>query len=164
MVAVTTDFESMFRSQYPRLVALGVAMTGRRDIAHELAQETMMRAHRRWDEVSEYEAPHAWLRRVMTNLLIDHHRSTKAERAAVDRLASVSATTTPPPALDDWWDLVGPLPARQRAIVTLYYADDQSVGEIAETLTVSKGTVKASLFKARRSIERRLRDQERHDG
>ena len=83
---------------------------------------------------------------------------------AVGRLAAVADTIAAPPALDRWWEIVGPLPERQRMIVTLYYADDLSVGEIAETINVSSGAVKASLFKARRSIERRLRDEERHDG
>ena len=164
MVTVATDYEAMFRSQFPRLVSLGVAMTGRNDIAHDLAQETMLRAHRNWATVSTYDAPQAWLRRVMANLLIDHHRSVRSERAAVDRLSVRDDMVDAAPALDDWWRIVSPLPARQRMIVTLYYADDLSVGEIADTLGISNGAVKASLFKARRSIERRLRDEEHHDG
>lgn len=38
-----------------------------------------MRAHARWDDLSTYAQPGAWLRRVMSNLLIDHHRSAEAE-------------------------------------------------------------------------------------
>jgi RNA polymerase sigma-70 factor (ECF subfamily) len=155
-VAVAQDFETMFRSEFPRLVSLGVAMCGRRDIAHELAQEAMLRAHRRWAEISTYESAAAWLRRVMVNLLIDHHRSRTAERAAVERVAAQPARSADSPTLDRWRELVGPLPTQQRAIVTLYYSDDQSVEAIADTLGISTGAVKASLFKARRSLERRL--------
>ena len=155
-MAVEHDFETMFRSQFPRLVSLGVAMTGRRDVAHELAQEAMLRAHRRWDEISTYESAGAWLHRVMVNLLIDHHRSRTAERAAVERIAAQPMVATESPSLDRWCELVGSLPAQQRAIVTLYYADDQSVEAIADLLGISTGGVKASLFKARRSLERRL--------
>ena len=145
----------MFRSEFPRLVALGVAMTGRREIASELAQETMLRAHRRWDEVAGFESPSAWLRRVMMNLLVDLHRSRTSERSAIARLA---ARPAPPddPVVDRWQQLVLPLPARQRAIVTLYYADDRSVDEIADLLDTSRGAVKAALFKARRTLERHL--------
>ena len=87
MTTVSTDYETMFRDLFPRLVSLGVVMTGRRDIAHELAQETLLRAHRRWDEVSRYDAPAAWCRKVMVNLVIDHQRSAASERRAVERLA-----------------------------------------------------------------------------
>ena len=144
------DFEACFRREYPRLVALGVAMSGRPEIARELAQETMLRAHARWDEVSSYEQPGAWLRRVMSNLLIDHHRSAQAERAATERLrGAVVEFVVGPESGDDWDRLVGGLPARQRVIVTLYYADDRSVDEIASMLGVARGTVKSALGKAR---------------
>lgn len=159
-VAVDNDFETLFRAQYPRLVSLGVAKTGRRDIARELAQETMLRAHDRWDQLAGYDAPAAWCRTVMTNLLIDHHRSQSAERRAVDRLRTETEVVAPTPALSRWWDLVGGLPDRQRTIVVLYYADDLSVEQIADTLGVTRGSVKASLFKARRALRRRLEAEE----
>jgi RNA polymerase sigma factor (sigma-70 family) len=158
-VAVELDFETVFRSEFPRLVSLGVAMSGRHDIAHELAQETMLRAHDRWHEISRYDSAGAWLRRVMVNQLIDHHRSRTAERTAVARLGSRPSPGVASPAVDRWHELVSPLPARQRAIVTLYYADDQSVEAIATTLGISVGSVKASLFKARRTVERRLGEE-----
>ena len=47
--------------------------------------------------------------------------------------------------------------------MTLYYADDRSVDEIADLLDVSAGTVKTTLFKARRSLARHLdAEGERH--
>jgi RNA polymerase sigma-70 factor (ECF subfamily) len=164
VVVMVTDFEVLYRAQFPRLVSIGVAMTGRRDVATDLAQETMLRAHRRWDDVSTYDARAAWLRKVMVNLLVDQHRSRASERAAVARLSHLSELVAEQPALDRWWEIVGPLPDRQRMIVTLYDADDRSVGEIAALLGVTTGSVKASLFKARRSIERRLNDEEQTDG
>ena len=161
-VTVEHDFDVMFRAQFPRLVALGVAMSGRRDIAYDLAQETMLRAHRRWDELAMYEVSEAWLRRVMVNLLIDHHRSRAAEQAAVERLAGRGEPVVDAPSFDRWHELVASLPAQQRAIVSLYYADDQSVEAIAEALDISGGAVKKSLFKARQTLHRRL-SEEVHD-
>ena len=75
-VGVTEEagFDDLFRHHYARLVGLGVAMSGDHEVARELAQETMLRAHDRWDELADFQQPGAWLRRVMTNLLIDHHR------------------------------------------------------------------------------------------
>ena len=134
-VALTHDFETVFRDVFPRLVSLGALRTGRVDVARDLAQETMLRAHARWDELARYDSPAAWCHTVMTNLLVDHHRSTASERRAVDRLRSRPVEVgVAPPALDRWNELVAPLPDSHRAIVTLYYADDLSVGQIATLL------------------------------
>ena len=167
-VAVDSDFEALFRDVFPRLVSLGALKTGRVDVARDLAQETMTRAHARWDELATYDAPAAWCRTVMVNLLIDHHRSQAAERRAVDRLSTADATVSstaaePAPSLDEWNELVAPLPGRQRMIVTLYYADDLTVGQIAQLLDTSRGAIKAALFKARRTLRQRL-DEEHADG
>jgi RNA polymerase sigma-70 factor (ECF subfamily) len=158
-VQVTTDsFEAVFRESYPRLVALGTSMAGDAEVARELAQETMLRAHNRWDELCEYDHPGAWLRRVMSNLLIDHHRSSVAERSAVER---IGATPTAPESAwttdaDRWAQLMRPLTPQQRIVVTFFYGEDASVESIASMLDMSTGAVKSTLFKARRRLERAL--------
>jgi RNA polymerase sigma-70 factor (ECF subfamily) len=48
--------------------------------------------------------------------------------------------------------LLNTLPPRQRVIVTLYYADDRSVADIAAALNISQNTVKSALAKARDSL------------
>lgn len=151
---VDDGFEGCFREHFSRLVALGVAMSGSREVARDLAQETMVRAHAHWDEIRYYDVPWAWLRRVMTNLLIDHHRSRRAEGAAVVRLGARlddgrPDTARPGPSAGDWAAMIAPLPPRQRAVVTLFYAEDLSIEQIAEVLHIRTGTVKSALAKAR---------------
>ena len=146
------DFEEVFREHYPRLVALGAAMTGSLDTGHDLAQETMLRAYDRWTTVCAYEHLGAWLRRVLTNLIIDRHRSATSEAAAVARLTPDAPADAP--MLTNWTALVAGLDARQRVIVTLFYGEDRSVEEIAELLDVPEGSVKSALWRARQ----RLRD------
>ena len=51
-----------------------------------------------------------------------------------------------------FWAAVRALPERQRAAVTLYYVEDLAVAEIAEILGIASGTVKTSLYMARRSL------------
>lgn len=153
MQVVTAGFEELFFDEYPKLVALGVSMSADHEVARELAQETMIRAHHRWDELEMYDEPRAWLRRVVSNLLIDHHRSRRAEGSAIKRLEGtppVVGEAFPPPS--PWAELVAPLTPQQRIVATLYYADDLSVGEVARTLDVSPGTVKSTLSKVRRRL------------
>ena len=54
------SLEECFREHFPRLVALGESMTGDTGVAHELAQESFIRLHDRWDSVSAYERPGRW--------------------------------------------------------------------------------------------------------
>ena len=163
-VAAALDFESVFRDQYPRLVAFGVAMTGDVEVARDLAQETMARAHVHWDTVESTDAPPAWLRRVMRNLVVDHLRRRGAERRAVERIDSRRTTDDPAErAQSQLAELLAVLPERQRTVVSLYYVDDLPTAEIATVLGIAQGTVKALLWKARRTLARHLR-REHADG
>jgi RNA polymerase sigma-70 factor (ECF subfamily) len=151
------DFDELFRAHYRRLVAIGVAMSGDQEVARELAQETMLRAHDRWGELVAFDQPGAWLRRVMTNLLIDHHRRRTVERTALTRMDAADGRIDGDIAEvgDDavtWAALIDPLPMRQRAIIALHYGDDRSVAEIADLLGISTGTVKSTLSKARQRL------------
>jgi len=159
---IESSFEECFREHFPRLVALGESMTGDSGVAHEFAQEAFIRLHDRWDTVSTYERPEKWLRRVMSNLLIDHHRSRTAERRAVERLANRVLRDEVPDRVEpgEWLELVAVLPARQRLIVSLFYGCDQPISEIAEALGVSENTVKSSLSKARNTL--RAETEQRH--
>jgi RNA polymerase sigma-70 factor, ECF subfamily len=161
-VMVDNDFEALYRSVFARLVSLGAARTGRIDVARDLAQETLIRANDRWDELSRYDSPEAWCRTVMVNLLIDYHRSAQSEKRAVQRLAERPEALSSTPSLDRWRALIEPLPDRQQLVVTLYYADDLSVAEVARLLSTTRGAIKASLFKARRSLRKHL--EENADG
>lgn len=166
------DYDALFRSTYPRLVAMGLAMSTERHVAQDLAQETLLRAHHHRAELGGYDEPSAWCRRVMGNLVIDHHRSRAAERSAVQRLQSrrgvaavPGARSTDPAHLATatrWEDLVATLTPQQRLVATLYYADDQPVGVIADSLDIASGTVKSTLSKVRTKLRRTLgtNDQE----
>ena len=124
-----------------------------RDVARELAQETFVRLHANWTTVGQYDDPGAWLRRVMCNLLIDHHRSRTSERRAVERLAQRTPLSgSDGYESDEWLRLIAGLPARQRLIVTLHYGEDVAIADIAEALNLSPNSVKSALSKARDAL------------
>jgi RNA polymerase sigma-70 factor (ECF subfamily) len=157
------EYDDLFRSAYPRLVAMGLAMSTSRHVCQELAQETLLRAHHRRHELADYDSPTAWCRRVMGNLLIDYHRSRTADSNAVDRLGHRSTTradATPDPATiaasARWEDLTRSLTPQQRVAAALYYGQDQSVADVAEIMDIATGTVKSALSKARANLRRRF--------
>lgn len=151
-----TSFEAFFRAEFPRTVAWARVLTGDLAVAEEIAQEAMMRAHARWDQIRVYDKPGAWLRRVTTNLAMSNRDRRRAERRAVERLGSMRVLPAIPNDDEEFWRVVRILPRRQREAAILYYLEDMSVADIARELDCAEGTAKAHLHKARARIAREL--------
>jgi DNA-directed RNA polymerase specialized sigma24 family protein len=159
VVVEVEGFTSMFRREYPRLVALGLALTGNGATACDLAQETLARAYRSWERVEVYELPGAWLRRVLIHLAVDLRRKDEAELVAWSRHGS-QVTHGVEVIGGEWWAAVRALPVRERSAIVLYYVEDYSVGEVAAVMEVAAGTVRATLAQARRKLAVALAPQE----
>ena len=154
-------FDALFAREYPKLVALAAAVSGRRTVAEDIAQEAFSRFAIRSAQLSGYDKPGAWLRRVTINLAISRRRRFAAEARAWLRLRpDTEPELSPAPAHhDDLWAAVAALPPRQRAVVALHYLEDRSMEEIAEVLEISASTARVHLHRARQTLRNRL-DQE----
>jgi RNA polymerase sigma-70 factor (ECF subfamily) len=146
------NFERLYRQELSALIALATSMTGDRDVGADLAHEALARAYRDWRTVGSLDRPGAWVRRVLINLTIDAHRRRARETLALARLDPNPTTAAIDVAGDEFWTAVRDLPERQRAAIALYYIEDLPIAEIADILGISSGTVKTSLFMARRSL------------
>ena len=65
---VAEVFDSFYAREYASLCALALVLTGSRAHAEDVAQEAMLAAYQRWDDVAKMEFPAAWVRRVCANL------------------------------------------------------------------------------------------------
>ena len=148
----TANFEMLYRQELSTLIALGASMTGSREIGADLAHEALARAFRDWRTVGSLDRPGAWVRRVLINLTIDSHRKRARETLALARLDPHPIMAAPEAISEHFWAAVRALPERQRTAITLYYIEALAVSEIAEILDIAPGTVKKSLFMARRSL------------
>jgi RNA polymerase sigma-70 factor (ECF subfamily) len=151
-------FDAFYRVEIHSLVALATSLTGDRSYGADLAQEALLRAFRSWETVCALDRPGAWARRVVINLTIDAHRRRQREEQATRRsLGETSETSVPEDEVDEqFWAAVRSLPERQRHAVALHYIDDLPVAEVARVLEVTEGTVKTSLYMARKSLAARL--------
>ena len=151
-------YDAFFRREYPVMVALGFALTGDRELARDVAQESMLRAYNHWPQIATHERPGAWCRQVTINLVRDGWRRRRTEEATLGRLRRerIHAVPAPRSPSDEFWAAVRALPGRQREAIALYYLADRSVAEIAATLGVAEGTVKGVLFDARRALAVKL--------
>jgi RNA polymerase sigma-70 factor (sigma-E family) len=131
------------RALHPRLVGSLALHCGDRDVAQELAQETLARVWERWASVRAMDAPEAWAYRVAFNLAASRFRRAAAERRARSRFGPVVEHV--PDAADALAvrAAVGSLPPRQRAAIVLRYFADLSVEQTAEVLGCAPGTIKS---------------------
>ena len=118
---VDQSFDDCYAVNYKRLTAQLYAFVGDLEEVQDLVQEAFVRAWPRWSQISEYEDPVGWVRRVAWNLATGHWRRIRtalrhagmfrlevAEGPGPDRVALVRAlgrlpaappqTTTGPPA------------------------------------------------------------------
>ena len=149
------DLVAFCEAQYPRLVgALGL-YCGDRDVAEDLAQETLARVCRDWKKVKAMGSPEAWTHRVGINLAHSHFRRRAAERRATTRIdaSDVNIGFTD---RSDLLDSVGRLPHRQRAAVIMRYYLGLTVPEVARALECPDGTAKTLLHRGVKALGRSI--------
>ncbi|MGI9607013.1 MAG: RNA polymerase sigma factor [Acidimicrobiales bacterium] len=152
--SIAPTFESFYRAEFPRMVALATSMLGRTACAEDLAQEAMVRAHRKWSTIGAYEKPGAWVRRVTINLATSRARRLATETKAT--LGLIGRGLEPIPEArehhDDLWSAVASLPTNQRAAIALRYLDDLPDIEIANILGCSHATARVHLHRAHKKL------------
>lgn len=157
MVVSHESFESFYRKEFRDVVGLAYALSGSRLGAEDLAQEAFVAAHQRWDRISGYDKPGAWVRRVVANMAISGFRKKAAERKALTRLAGLRRPLPDlEPEDEEFWQMVRDLPKRQAQAVALFYIEDRPVAEIAEIIGCSPSTAKVHLFRGRQALGARL--------
>ncbi len=156
---VEVSFDELYRIEYPRLVRVAYALTGRVDVAEEVTQDAFAKAYSRWAKVAKLESPGGYLRRMVVNNAMSSLRRRASEMRALMRFRSGVDEIAVTPEVDDFWRLVRTLPPRQAQVVALYYADEQSTAAIAEVLQIAEGTVRATLAQARDSLRTRMMEQ-----
>jgi RNA polymerase sigma-70 factor (ECF subfamily) len=159
-VTADDEFTSFYQAGFARLVGQLALVTGDRHSAEDVVQEAFARASARWARLRDYDVPEAWVRRVALNLAANGARGRRRRLAALVRLGPPA----PAPAADvtdvGLAEALAALPVGQRQALVLHYLVGMPVEEVAATLRVPSGTVKARLHRGRRALAARLGDGE----
>lgn len=172
-----TAFRKLVKACLPRIHRWALARTGDADAADEVVQRVLIRLHRHldaWEGRGRFET---WLYRITANVaasLRTERRSREVPTGDLDAAASRrpggdrgdprAAERERDPLVRIWAadvaELVGAyfeeLPPRQREVFDLADLQGYAPKEIAEMLDMNPSTVRANLFKARRTIRRRV--------
>lgn len=148
----------------PRVYRFALRLTGSREEAEDLTQETFLRAWRRRGHLRDPARARVWLFTIAKNLWNDRLRRKARRPAAIEPLPEDQASTAAPAdrELMVQEDLrrvlaaMDSLPARQREVLYLRACEEMSISEIGAVLGISVEAAKASLCEARKRLRERF--------
>ena len=140
------------QEEWPRLVGSMSLYLGRRDLAEDIAQETLVRVCGRWRQVRDAVSPSAWAHRVAFNLAKSHGRREATwlrlrSRALPKGFGQVEHDDAEAVSVRA---AVAALPPAQRRAVILRYFADLSIRDVATAMGCPENTVKTH---TRRALE-----------
>lgn len=149
-------FERMVVEHQHRIYALGFALTGNRQDAEEVAQDTFMRAYRALvtyppDRVRDLKQK-AWLHRIALNVFRNRVRVARPRLVELNGSEPDHASGPEQDALmrmemDELACRVAALPPRYRDALVLRHVQELSYAEAAQALGQPVGTVKANVHR-----------------
>jgi RNA polymerase sigma-70 factor, ECF subfamily len=156
------------------LYSYAVYMTGDRDEASDLLQETFLKAFRFFDKFEAGTNAKAWLYRIMRNTYINEYRRVKRLPNIVEYDEQVSHYQMVNPETigaddirkkidgemfdDDIAGAIASLPEKFKSVVILRDVEDLPYEEIAAALEIPIGTVRSRLHRARVLLFGALKD------
>jgi RNA polymerase sigma-70 factor (ECF subfamily) len=149
-------FERLVRDHQDRIYALGLALTGNRHDAEDVAQDTFIRAYKAMATYSPERVrdlkQKAWLHRIAVNVVRNRVRGIRPRMVELNGSEPDGATGPEEDVLrkteiDELAARVACLPAKYREAVVLRHVQDLSYAEVAETLGQPVGTVKANVHR-----------------
>lgn len=155
------EIQQLYMASYRRLLVQLIGVTGSVVEAEDALQEAFVRALDDPQRVLGAENPEAWLRRVAINLARSRWRRAQRLLALAPRLVERPVEGGP----DDHVVLLQALrrlPAGQREVIALHHLADLSVEQVADTLGLPTGTVKARLSRGRAALSTLLVEEGPH--
>ena len=160
----------LFDTYEDKLYRLARRLSASADDAHDLVQDTFVRAAQALTSIPAGAPEYAWLVRVLVNLRRDQWRKAAVRARAAPRALPIHHAVPPTAesaliAKRAVWSALDSLAPRRRAIVVLAELEGMAPGEIAALLGVAALTVRWHLSMARRELKHMLAEHlgERHE-
>lgn len=156
------EFKRELAAVIPHLRAFGRSLSGSRDLADDLVQETLLKA---WTARARFQAGtnlRAWTFIILRNHFLSQMRRARFrgewDELAADRLLAAPAGQDKQIELADLQRGLMQLPASQREALILVGAGGFAYEEAAEICGVAVGTIKSRVARGRAALEQVLED------
>jgi RNA polymerase sigma-70 factor (sigma-E family) len=149
------EFTAYVQERRASLYATAYHLTGDRFEAEDLLQSALLSTYRAWDRITDKAALGGYLRRTMTNLHISAWRRRKLNEYPTEELPEAPGeqdTMRGTELRTVLWQALARLPEQQRTMLVLRYYEGRTDPEIADTLNISVGTVKSSIWRTLRRL------------
>lgn len=148
--------DAAIRDQIPRLRRYARALTGNRDTADDLVQDTLERALSRSALFRPGGDPRPWLFTIMHNIFVNQVRSAAARRTTqldADAYEPITHDSTQDGlALRDLSRALAEVPGDQREVLLLIGLENLSYADAAGILGIPVGTVMSRLSRGREHL------------
>jgi len=143
---------ALYAAQWAPMVRLAWLLVRDQGVAEDVVQDALLGIHRRWGQLADKGQAVGYLRRSVVNACrsVQRHRKVESDYLAKAGPAGRDATTASAEELAlrqvgnaAMRAAVERLPRRQREVLILRYYADLSEAQIADTLQISPGSVKA---------------------
>ncbi|MFI5915055.1 SigE family RNA polymerase sigma factor [Dactylosporangium sp. NPDC051541] len=160
--AAEDAFRAFVTARSPALLRSAYLLVGDRGRAEDLLQVTLLKTYLRWARIKDPGAAEGYVRRAMVNTATSWWRGRPYRERPVDALPERDAADDIGAHVEQvaMWQHLLALPVKQRAVVVLRYYEGMSEAEIADTLAISRGTVKSHAARALDALRRRLHEDE----
>jgi RNA polymerase sigma factor (sigma-70 family) len=166
-------FETFFYQHRTLIYRTAYGLTGDRNVAEEILQDTFARAYRHRNALLLDVSPLPWLHRVALNLCYSrlNRRQLRSEpigdeatRVLRDGAAEPAETAERRELRQIVREGIAALPEKHQSVVVLYYLQRLSLQETAQVLGIQLGTVKSRLHYALRGLRIQLEGDRRFGG
>ena len=150
-------WEELYEDHYKELVAYGARISGNKELAEDLVQETFVRALMNTETVADLSPSkqRAWLFRTFKNLFFDRYRRAVLEREYEQNWQPEHIDDPGMQKIENAM-LLQSLKPEDRAIFQLRYFDDYSAEEISRMMNLPPGTVRSKLSRCRKYLKQNL--------
>jgi RNA polymerase sigma-70 factor (sigma-E family) len=153
-------FERLIETRGDALLRYGYALTGNQYDAADLVQEALARLRAAWSGVRHRDNPEAFVRTTMSRLHVSRWRKRRREHLT-DVMPEHGRLDPALVRIDDdtgLFQALNALPRRQRAVLVLRYYEGLGDDQIAETLGISRITVRSHALGGLRTLWTRIAD------
>ena len=151
------SFEVFFRAQYVRLAQACLLLTGDRQEAQDVAQESLARVYARWDRIRTMRSPEGYLYRTALNVIRKKKKRPHREEQVLERQDAADPAVNVAER-DLIMRALASLPKRQRETLVLAEWLDLDTAAVGRTLGIAESSVRVNLHRARATLREELGD------